>query len=249
MNFVCMASDVNECQVYYEEVDESTSSEPSVRDQIIGIWDIVHAAQNLTLWNPFNKGKSSVRSMQDLRAMIMYACEYPSRKKRNPMNVNMMVYHWTAIIRELSTAHDKNSLDKAEFDMDEHLTPLLTAPVKQIREFYSELVESLKSDSTIPFFVWAWFESWGEVILKHAKDTEIKELKTSLAAEIAELVEEDVKPDLRKAIEGALKWRAEENLVKIRDSVRKGGKARMVGKESCLFLEVQHENTVERIML
>ncbi len=165
------------------------------------------------------------------------------------MNVNGMVYEWTAIIRGLSTAHDKESLDRAEFDMDEHLTPLLTAPIKQIREFYSELVESLKSDPTIPFFVWAWFESWGEVILKSAPDGDIKELKTSLAAEIAELVEEDVKPDLRKAIEGALKWRTEGSLLKIKDSLGKGGKARMVGKESCLFLEVEHEDHVERVML
>lgn len=249
MNFICTTSDVNECQEVHEELDSQVPQETSVRDHIIGMWDIVQQANSLTLWNKFHKGKGGVQSIQDLRAVLMYACEYPTRRKRISMNISVMVYEWTSIIRSLSTSHDKNSLDQAEFDMEQHLTPLLTAPVKQIRQFYEELVISLKQDPTIPFFVWVWFESWGEVILKSASDSAVKELKISLASEIAELVEEDVKPDLRKAIEGALKWRTEENLLKIKDSLRKGGKARMVGKESCLFLEVEYETTVERVML
>jgi hypothetical protein len=241
MNFICTTAEINETQI--------NPAEPSVRDYILGIWDIVEGSKNIMLWNSFRKAKGGVHSLQDFRAYIMYACEYPSRRKRTPMDVSIMVYEWTAIIRGLSTAHDKESLDRAEFDMDEHLTPLLTAPVKQIREFYTELVTALKNDPTIPFFVWAWFESWGKVILQNAPDSDVKQLKTALAAEIAELVEEDVKPDLRKAIEGALKWRSEESLEKIKTTVQKGGKARMVGKESCLFLEVEHESGTERVML
>lgn len=97
--------------------------------------------------------------------------------------------------------------------------------------------------------MWSWFEAWGEVILKRAPDGEVKALKTALASEIAELVEEDVKPDLRKAIAGALQWRSPESLGKIKAAVESGGKARMVGKESCLFLEVDVDGATERVML
>ncbi len=165
------------------------------------------------------------------------------------MNVDLMVQNWVPIIRGLCTAHDKAPLDQCEFAMDEHLSPLLTAPVKQIREFYAKLVIALKADQSIPFFVWAWFESWGEVIIKTAPDGDIKELKTTIATEIAEMVEKDVQPDLKTAIAGALRWRSPESLEKIKTAVRSGGKARMVGRESCLFLEVDVDGKTERVML
>src|SRR5262249_50190873 len=111
-------------------------------------------------------------------------------------------------------------------------------PVKQIREFYAALVVALQHDERTPFFVWAWFQSWGEVMLKNAPDGDVRELKTTLATEIATLVEDDIKPDLHAALVGALKWRSPEALTAIKTAVAQGGKARMVGRESCLFLEV-----------
>ena len=149
-----------------------------------------------------------------------------------------LVQAWIPIIRGLSTAHDKASVDRCEFEMETHLRPLLTAPVKQIRAFYADLVAALKADSTIPFFVWAMFQSWGDVILKRAGDDAVKELKIELAREIAELVEKDVAPDVPKAIAAALQWRGTETLTKVRDAVKNGAKPRLVGRESCLFLQV-----------
>lgn len=48
------------------------------------------------------------------------------------------------------------------------------------------------------------------MVLKDAKDGEVKTLKTKLAREIADLVEKDVRPDIGKAIAGALQWRSPE---------------------------------------
>lgn len=165
------------------------------------------------------------------------------------MDVANMVARWVPIIRGLATAHDKAPLDQCEFEMEEHLNPLLTAPVKQIRQFYEQLVIALKADSSIPFFVWAWFESWGEVILKHAPDGEVKDLKSALAAEIATMVEAQVQPDLRQAIAAALQWRSPESLERVKAAVATGGKARMVGRESCLFLEIETSDGIARVML
>jgi len=250
--FVCHNSDIDETQVVDESQVNALMTAPlemSVRDVVMSIWDQVKGAQALTLqFSRFSKN-GGCRSLQDLRALLMYSVEVTSRKKRMPVNVKEMVERWVPIIRGLSISHDKAPIDQCEFEMEQHLAPLLTAPVKQIREFYEQLVIALKNDPTIPFFVWAWFESWGEVMLKKAPDGEIKQLKTTLAEQIAILVEEDVKPDLKTAIAGALQWRSSESLEKIKTAVEKGGKARMVGKESCLFLEVETSEGLARVML
>ncbi len=240
-SFVCTTADVNECQL--------ASAEPTLYDYILSIWDVVEGAKQLMLWNRSLTRTSGCRSLQDFRALLMYAVEQPSRRPRTLMDVEDLVQRWVPIIRGLATAHDKAPLDQCEFEMEQHLTPLLMAPVKQIRAFYEALVIALKTDPTIPFFVWVWFESWGEVILKRAPDGEVKALKTVLATEIAEMVEEDVRPDLKRAIAGALQWRSEESLGKIKSAVEAGGKARMVGRESCLFLEVDVEGQPVRVML
>lgn len=165
------------------------------------------------------------------------------------MDVEDMISKWVPIIRGLSTAHDKAPLDQCEFEMDRHLTPLLTAPVKQIRAFCTGLCAALEADKTIPFFVWAWFKSWEQVVIQKAPDGGIKSLKSKLAGEIAEMVEQQVQPDLKSAIVGALQWRSEESLERVKGVVEKGGKARMVGRESCLFLEVEVDGETVRVML
>jgi len=243
--FVCTTADVDE----RIEALPPAERESTVRDLLLSMWDVVEGSKQIMLWNRSRVEHGGCRSLQDFRAMLMYACEMPSRRKRTPMNVPEMVARWVPIIRGLATAHDKAPLDQCEFEMEEHLTPLLSAPVKQLREFYEQLVAALKADRTIPFFVWAWFESWHEVMLKRAPDGDVKELKNALAREIAEMVEKDVQPNLVDAMAAALRWRSPESLEKIKTAVTAGGKARMIGRESCLFLEVETDDGVARVML
>lgn len=147
-----------------------------------------------------------------------------------------MVVNWVPIVRSLSVAHSKEEFDRAEFEAETHLAPILTAPVAQLREFYARLCDALRADEAIPFFVVASFDAWHEVILKRAPDEDVKELKTALAAEVAELVEQDILPDLRAALTGALQWRSPDKLKKIKAAVQSGAKPSLRGRESCLFL-------------
>jgi hypothetical protein len=234
----------------------------SVRDLAFGeIWNTVQLAQSVTKCVRIRHGErinDHSLSLDDLRMWLMYAVEHPHRggKKgtRKPTMTDdqrrALVQAWIPIIRGLATAHDKATVDKCEFDMETHLMPMLSAPVKQLRQFYNELVEALKADKTIPFFVWAMFQSWGDVILKEASDEDVRGLKKELAGEIAELVEKDVAPDVPKAIAAALQWRSPETLTKVRDAVKAGAKPKLVGKESCLFLQVETaDGQTETVML
>ena len=154
------------------------------------------------------------------------------------MDIPQMVSRWVETLTILSTAHDKAALDHAEYGLDELMAPLLTAPVAQLRQFYTDLVHALKVDARIPIFLWGMFEAWGEIKVAQAPDQGIRELKTTLANEIAELVEKDVQPDIMSAIAGALQWRDPATLENIREAVKSGEKPRLRGKESCLFLTV-----------
>jgi len=171
-------------------------------------------------------------------SLMAYQARYPSRRRRIPVDVTTMVQRWVPVIRGIATGHDKDTVDGCEFQLEELLTPMLTAPVKQLREFYAQLVDALKADPTIPWFIWSTFEAWGEEVLSKAPDDDVKELKADLAREVAELVERDVMPDVKEAIAGALRWRSPERLAEIRDKVKGGHKPRLRGRESCLFLHV-----------
>ena len=216
--------------------------EVGVRSRVLGIWDTVQRARAWAIasWVDGRTGRSvgQLSPAWEMRSLLAYAVAYPSRRRRSPMDVEAMVQRWVPIIRSLSTAHSKDEIDRAEFAMEEHLAPLLTAPVAQIREFYSSLVAGLKGDPGIPLFVWAAFEAWHEVVVKKAPDEAVVRLKVDLATEIAAMVEADVRPDIGKAIAGALQWRAPEQLEAVKAAVKGGARPRLVGKESCLFLQV-----------
>lgn len=207
----------------------------SARDIVLSIWGVVQFGKRIAL-SPDETGEIGKWSWQSLQSWIAYALENWSRKRKTPMDVELMVKRWVPIIRGLSAAHSKDELDRCEFEAEEHLAPLLVAPVAQLRDFYGRLCEALRRDRRIPWFVCASFDAWHEVILKKAPDGEVRELRTKLAAEVAELVERDVQPDLRAALIGALQWRAPEDLEKIKATVKAGAKPRLQGRESCLFL-------------
>lgn len=173
-----------------------------------------------------------------------------SRKRRTPVDVDKLVGQWCEAVVGMCTAHDKDQYDAHDAKADELMGPILTAPVKQVREFYAKLQASLRNDVRVPMIVWMGFEAWGETMIKGAKDDEaIKRLKNKLAAEIADLVEEDVRDQIPKAIARALRWRDPEVLEAVKETLESGAKPKLVGRQSCLFLEVGRGKKKTQVML
>lgn len=231
------------------------ASEYTARQAVMDIWGQVQTAQHVVF---LAKNRNPELPLSELnrklnidviRMFLMYAVEHPSRQKRIPVDVDEMVEKWIPIIRGLSTAHDKATVDRCEFDSEDHLLPLTSAPVKQLREFYAKLCDRLEADPTIPFFVWRSFRTWGDVILTKLPDGGVKKLRGDLAKKVADLVEQQIQPDLHAALVGALQWRDAESLEKMVDAVQKGAKPRMRGRESCLFLEVETDGQTMSVML
>lgn len=154
------------------------------------------------------------------------------------MNVDKQVAAWHEAMLGLAHAHDKADEDKWEAKSDDLLGPLLTAPVKQLRELHSKLMKVLKEDSRIPYIIWRGLEKWGEVMIVNAPDQGVRKLKDKLAREIVDLCEQDVLPQFGEAMVRALMWRSEEQLEAVKVQLESGAKPKIKGRESCLFLEV-----------
>lgn len=232
-----------------ESVGESDSAlSMDLRSAVIGSWEA-------GLWFSMWQRKSAVRRLQELGYIIRQFAlvnnpSIPwSRKRRKQMDVDKMVDRWIEAVVGLSTAHDKDEYDAHDAKSDELMTPLLAAPIKQVREFYHRLLEKMKADKRVPMIVWMGFEAWGEVLVKDAPDAGVKRLKTRLANEIADLVEEDVRDQIPKAIARALRWRSEETLQEVKETLVKGAKPKLVGRQSCLFLEVGRGSKKKQVML
>jgi hypothetical protein len=208
-----------------------------VRDAVMRIWGVLQLADSLHR-NSIRGERSRAWTHLTLRSWVSYGVKVWVRKRRVEMDIPALVASWIPIIRGLSTAHSKDEIDRCEFEAETHLQPLLAAPVKQLREFYAQLCAALRNDPTIPMFVWTAFDAWHEVIVKRAPDEDVRELKTKLAAEVADLVEGDVLPDIKTALVAALQWRSPEVLAEVKQAVSAGAKPRVRGRESCLFLVV-----------
>lgn len=158
------------------------------------------------------------------------------------MNVDGLVEKWADVLTGLATAHDKDEADKYEAAIEDCLTPILAAPIKQLREFYPKLLKALKANPKVPFLVWRGYEVWVEKIVSKAPDEDFVLLKTDLAKEITALVEQDVKDQIPDALFRALMWRGADTLQEVKTAVietkAQGHKPRLRGRESCLFLEV-----------
>jgi len=187
---------------------------------------------------------SAVRWARELGCYLWLGCTetHTGRKKKMPIDVDAMVKRWHGLLVGLATAHDKDEADRYEAAVNECLEPVLKAPVKQLREMAGKIRDSLKSDPAVPYLVWHALEIWIDKIVLLAPDEEVKELKTALAKEIVDMVEDDAKRDLPAAMVRALQWRSSEQLEKVKDVVEAektaGRPARLRGRESCLFLEV-----------
>lgn len=185
---------------------------------------------------------SPVKVIERLGVLIWYADQQLGRgKKKNPMNVPDMIAKWHAAVVGLAIAHSKDQADRYEASIDEILTPILTAPIAQIRELARGLLDSLKADASVPYLVWRSYEVWLRNVLEKAQDEGVVELKTQLATDICQLVETDVKDQLPEAIVRALQWRSAEQLEQVKQVVTKekaaGRTVRLRGRESCLFIE------------
>jgi hypothetical protein len=172
-------------------------------------------------------------------SFLAFACEHPSRRKRTPMDVEDMIGKWLPLIRQLAMAHDIDERDAASSQLDEFLTPIIAAPVAQIREFYRELVKRMKADPTVPWCVWKMFEFWGTNVLDKIEKEEVIGLKTEIAKRIAENSFAQIpRSDWIDSMVGALQWREPEKLEKIEKAIEAGEKPRVRGKQSCLFMQV-----------
>lgn len=187
------------------------------------------------------------RRLRDLASLMTYEHEWRAGRKRDakgrePVDVDEMVNKWADILIALSTAHQPEDRTRADEQSDEILLPLLGAPSAQIKDFTVKLAKRLEDDPRCPFLVWSAFQRLVAPVILNSPAGEIVALKTTLATEIAELVENDLnRAELIAAIAGALQWRTEGALQKVRDNLKAGGKPRLRGRESCLFLEVPVE--------
>lgn len=211
----------------------------TAREQALSAYSM---GQGLYDWKPsLYKWPSAVHKMNELGCFCWYGVkEARGGKRKAPVNVDEMVKKWKPVVVGLATAHDKDEADRLEASVEELLTPLLAAPVRQIREFAVALLLALRTDKTVPYLVWKAYEIWVEMIDK-APDGDVKELKQDLARQIVDMVEQDAKDQLPDAMVRALMWRSPEKLEEVKAVVEEekaaGRRVRLKGRESCLFLE------------
>lgn len=226
---------------YSAPVSKPVTKLKDTRNVVMALWDIAELSKRI----------GRFRQIHNMAFLVRYGVQVWSRKRKIPMDVPKMIENWRSVIVILCTAHDKDEIDKAEYKMDELLSPLLIAPVAELRAFYDGLSSVLESDPKVPFFIWSIFSAWGKVVVKPSLGkTKIRRLRRKLANEIAQMVDDDVKPDITKAIAGALMWRDPETLKEIKADLKAGAKPKLRGRESCLFLVTQRKDGTEhQIML
>jgi hypothetical protein len=195
---------------------------------------------------------TSCQRIRDLVYLLAYADSYShtGRKRRVVVDIDQLVPRYVEVIVELATAHEHTRRTAADHAAEDLLGPLLTAPVAQIRTFAQRLSTALREDPRVPWMIWSMFERVLEPLILKGADGEVLQLKTALAAEIAELVEAGLdREELIVAMAGALQWRAPERLEAVKKGLQAGRKPRLTGRESCLFLTITDEAGVEETVV
>jgi hypothetical protein len=235
---VCLAADVDEATRAAPVVSVHLEK-PGIRTALLGIPEFMRYTHKHQ--GPMHRN----RALNNVCIFLTYGIKHPCRgRKRKDMNVDKMVEAWSEAIIGLATAHDKQAEDKYEAATDDLMAPLLTAPVKQLRELYAKLLEQLKNDPRCPYVMWRSLEQWGQFMVVDAEDEAVIKLKENLAREVVALCEQDVLPQFPEAMVRALMWRPEEQLEAVKAQLttekEKTGatEAKIKGRESCLFLEV-----------
>jgi hypothetical protein len=179
------------------------------------------------------------KKVEDLAVTLTLETRHPSRKRRKPMeNLNEFARQWKDVLLKLSLSHTKEGIDQADYRMEDLFAGLLAMPVKQVRQFYDLLLSELKSDESVPYFIWKTVEHWKEKAVGVSQDVEANMLQSELATDLAAILEPVLSPQLKEALAGSLKWKPGEVLEKIKAAVEAGEKPKLRGRESCLFLEI-----------
>jgi len=189
-----------------------------------------------------------VEKVRTLGHVLVYAHTYAhtGRKRKIVVDVEKLVDLWVEVLVALSVAHDHADRSAADERTDDLLGPLLTCPVKQLREFAQTLAARLKADERVPFLVWSTFERLIAPLILLGPEGKTVALKTTLATEIAEMVEKDLnRGELIASMAAALQWRSPETLEKVKTGLRAGAKPRLRGGESCLFLHIVEDGGAE----
>lgn len=184
------------------------------------------------------------RELSDFAWLLRYVDDDPvehkkPKKRRKHVDVPALVHLYHDALLTMSTAHTHEEHTRVERMTDDLMTPLLKAPVDQLREFAATLAAELKADERVPFMVWSTFERVCAPLIAARPQGKDMKLRDELAKETAELVEPTIpRADLVESIAGALKWRAPAQIKAVRDAVKSGGQVRVEGRQSCLFLAV-----------
>jgi hypothetical protein len=215
----------------------------SARDVAMGaLDDVIAIAWRYIGWQ---------QKLTTLAGLLAYAEQCTSQHsyfkgRKRIVDVEDLVHRWHETLVQLSTGHGHAAYSGAEHSTDELLTPILSAPIAQLREFASKLAAALEADERVPFLVWSSFKRVVAPLILKRPEGDVLTLHTTLAREVAELVEHQIpREDLVAAIAGALQWRSEELLRSVKANVEQGGQPRMVGRQSCLFLVAPNPATGE----
>jgi len=206
-----------------------------IRREILSLYVAGKVVMEFVVWHALDKQLG----------VLEYALAVPSRKKRHPVDVELMVGRWVEAIVGMALAHSKDEVDKWEAQLNSLLEPFLKAPVVQIREFCTKLMAAMEGDPKVPWLITKSTVAYIKIFVEGAEDKGILELKKDIAMRIARAVEGDVQPQRLDAIANALMWRDPKKLEEIEEATKKakrsGKRAKLVGRESCLFLEVEGE--------
>lgn len=225
---------------------ESTTTMQTLADDVLQDWSardvatstfdlVVLAAWNVCGWRNALNSIAHTLAYTESVVGVGKRRDFNGRKR---VDVDQFVQHWHEALVQMSTAHSHAQFTGAEHSTDELLRPLLTAPIAQMREFASKLSDALEHDERVPFMVWSAFKTVVAPLILKRPEGDVIKLKTTLAREIAELVEHDLpREDLIASIAGALQWRSLQDLNATRSAVvEQKATPRMRGRQSCLFL-------------
>lgn len=223
----------------------------SLRAAVMGSWDLPKIVIEMKAAMA-SKRPGPLGRVRTLGILLRYGfvCGRMTGGKVTKVDVDDLVKRWVSAVVGMSKAHTKDEFDAEDAKSDELMTPLLTAPIKQVREFYQKLRDALKADPGVPMLIWMGFEAWGEIqVDKAVDDVGIKRLKNKLAADIADIVELPIREQIPEAIKRALRWRDPATLEAVKETLQSGAKPKLVGRQSCLFLEGGKGNKKFSVML
>lgn len=212
----------------------------AARSRTLAIPDLMHLAH----WGLHLRDR-----VMDIALILQYSDEYSrdhgrGGKKRKPiMDVDALVLRWRDMLIALAISHEPEDRTRADYQTDELMGPVLTAPIVQVRELATKLATALREDPRTPFMVWSTFEKVVAPMIVRGPDGPALELRRKLAMEVAELAQKSLDPaDWLVAMAGALQWRNAEALTEVKTAIEAGAKPKIRGRESCLFLEAEKED-------